>query len=143
MLNTKDKKQIGFSMIELLVALVIISVGMLGVATLQLTSSRLVNESSYASQVNPMVFAIIESMHLNATNGLSAYEGTSPSTAPACNRSQAGTAVDIACFQADVINSLPAGEATISESAGVYTITVSWYSSDENALTSRSWEVRP
>ena len=63
----KKRKTRGFTMLEVLVALVIMSVGFLGVAALQLTGMRSVNAASYRTQASLMASDIIERMRANPT----------------------------------------------------------------------------
>ena len=64
-LNTIKRKMIGVSMIEVLVTLVILSIGLLGMAGLQLSSIRGTNSSNYRTQASLLANDIIERMRAN------------------------------------------------------------------------------
>lgn len=64
-LNTMKRKIAGVSMIEVLVTLVILSIGLLGMAGLQLSSIRGTNSSNYRTQAALLANDIIERMRAN------------------------------------------------------------------------------
>jgi type IV pilus assembly protein PilV len=64
-LNTMKPKMTGVSMIEVLVTLVILSIGLLGMAGLQLSSIRGTNSSNYRTQASLLANDIIERMRAN------------------------------------------------------------------------------
>src|SRR6185295_1538044 len=55
----------GFTMIEVLVSLVVLSIGLLGVAALQLTSLRSNHSSAMRSQATFLAYDIIDRMRAN------------------------------------------------------------------------------
>nr|WP_320136215.1 type IV pilus modification protein PilV [uncultured Amphritea sp.] len=66
------RRQLGFNLIEVMVALVILSVGMLGMAALQATSIKQ-NQSAYMrTQANQLAYDIIDRMRVNP-EALSSY----------------------------------------------------------------------
>lgn len=74
----------GFTLIETLVALLVLSIGLLGVAALQLTSLRSNTSSSYRSQATFLAYDIADRMRANrqaALNGdyIIAYATAAPS----------------------------------------------------------------
>ena len=67
---TMNSKQHGFSLIEALVAFLILSVGMLGIASLQTISLKSGNTASYRSVAVIKAIEIIERMRANPTAAL-------------------------------------------------------------------------
>lgn len=59
------RKQLGFTLVEVLVSLLIGAVGILGVATVQLTSLKGVNHSFFRSQASLFSYEIIGYMRAN------------------------------------------------------------------------------
>lgn len=65
-LNSK-KKMAGLTMIEILVTLIILSIGLLGMAALQLTGIRSANSSTYRTQATLLADDMAERMRANIT----------------------------------------------------------------------------
>src|ERR1044072_428032 len=124
--------QIGMTLVEVLVTLVLISVGLLGAAALQLTTLKNNQESYVRSQAAMLAADILDRMRSNQT-GFNA--GNYDMANDATGFDQAGTAgtvaaTDIAAWQAS-INRLPAGSE--ADAAGrivrhgrIVTITIRW-----------------
>lgn len=141
-------QQAGFSLLEVLIALVILSVGLLGIAGL-LSSTLKTNDGAYMRTVaTAQAYNIIDRMRANTTAiGSLDYVRTMPS-APATSGSTACTgggagcspsqlaAYDIAQWEYDLAQNLPQGRGsittTITPSATTYTVTVSWNDSRAN-----------
>ena len=70
--------QRGFNLIEVLVAMVVLSMGLLGIAALQLTGVRSTQGSYYRSQATSIMSDLAERIHANKINAVS-YGGTSTS----------------------------------------------------------------
>lgn len=134
-------KSNGFSMIEVLVALVIISLGVLSL--LRLVNGSLGNnlQSSYQTNANYLVATIADRMRLNpATN----YVGVMPSGAAVaachaagCSRSDTANN-DVYEWLKMITESLPAGTGVIS-GTGPYLVEITWKKpSDVAASTVRA-----
>ena len=78
-LEKKACIQKGFSLMEVLIALVILSIGLLGIAGLQATSKRTSYEAFQRTTATMLAQDIIERMRANNTQ-LSAYNGTVDTT---------------------------------------------------------------
>lgn len=61
------QKMAGLTMIEVLVTLIILSVGLLGMASLQITGVRSANNSNYRTQATLLANDMVERMRANAT----------------------------------------------------------------------------
>lgn len=137
----------GFSLIEVLIALVILSVGLLGIAAMVSVSLKSKDSAYSQTQATALAQAILDRMRANhsaATSG--AYDvaiGTTP-TAPACMGSaNSCTAAQVATFDlADwknsLKNALPQGDGSIATVAVAQftqvTISIEW--NDERAAKS-------
>lgn len=136
----------GFSMVEVLVALLVLSIGLLGLAGLQASGLRYSGNSALRTQALILTQDIIERMHANTT-GVSAenYEiasvaaFTSLATAPnpncatgACTSAELAS-YDLIKWKQVIVQQLPAATATIdvvpSAPPGIIyttTITINW-----------------
>lgn len=89
------RAQRGAGLIEVLIAMLVIAVGILGVAGLQLTGKQALNDASQRSIATALARDIVERMRSNPSD-LEAYEGTvggASITAPAtCRNSNCTTA---------------------------------------------------
>ncbi len=132
-------KNSGFSLIEGLVALVIFSIGLLGMAGLQATGMRVNSESWQRSQANNMVLDIMDRMRANRNEALAnnSYitdfsDAASGYTSCTGSCADAGDVAgnDLKQWKSGVEALLPAGRAQIEVvNPGpnpVYVITVQW-----------------
>ena len=102
-----DSSQAGFNLIEVLVAMVVLSIGLLGIAGLQLTGVRANQSAYYRSQAISVMNDMIERMHVNlpgATQGLYAdYDSNAGcGAAPAVCAQENGGAAPAACTAAQM-----------------------------------------
>ncbi len=143
----------GFSMLEVLVALLVISVGLLGVATLQ-TKGQQFNYFSYVrTQSTYLAYDLMERMRTNldaavdgkyelALGGGSVTcpddgkspddecEGSSNSDAAKCNSDRLAQ-YDLANWLCLVQNTLPEGSAEVEPSGSGYKIILEWSQGEE------------
>ncbi|MGH8397364.1 MAG: type IV pilus modification protein PilV [Gammaproteobacteria bacterium] len=137
----------GFSLLEVLIALVILSVGLLGIAGLMSTSLKS-NDSAYMqSQATVLAYNMIDRMRANMTGtiGLTynvAMPATpAPSGSTACTGAGAGcaspalAAYNIAQWEYDLATALPQGRGAINTvpNGGVYTVTIKVLWNDSRA----------
>jgi type IV pilus assembly protein PilV len=134
----------GFSLIEVLVALVVLSVGLLGLAALQSTSMQF-NASAYVrSQATILAYDIADRIRANRQSALAGdYTSPYPGVLPACNDPiAAGTVAqeDLAAWRRALVCSLPNGSGEVdfdgdATDGGILTIRVSWDESTRDPLT--------
>ena len=129
-------KNTGFTLIEVLIAMLVLAVGLLGLAGLQATSLKN-NQSAYnRSQATQLAYDLADRMRANVA-GITTYTAITPiSTAVA----QADClTVSTTCTPADMAQSdlyewnlavtatLPSGAVgTLAVAAGLFTITINW-----------------
>lgn len=117
------RRQRGLSMIEILVAIVVLSIGLLGLAGLQATSLRTSQSALYRSQAATFAEDMAERMRANL-GGARAYEldidAAAPTGATIADRDRAEWLARLA--------TLPAGDGAIGIDAvnRTVTITVRW-----------------
>lgn len=154
----------GFTLIEILVTLLILSIGLLGVASLQVQGMRN-NQSAYLkSQASMLAYDMADRMRANEAQALAGSytpfdtQGNVP-TAPNCSNNAgctpANTAISDLAEWADLLNGtvsgmsmLPSAQGTVAVSGGnEFTVTISWQETqwDEatsvNALTNQSFSI--
>ena len=142
----------GFSLLEVLIALVILSVGLLGIAAM-ISSSVKSNDSAYLrTQATALAYSIIDRMR---TNQLAAQNGDydiaigtpAPGSSTICNGSGANcdsptlAAFDLAQWKQSLTsstNGLPSGDGSIVTTAigGVTSVTVTVQWNDSRAYAS-------
>jgi len=133
------KKNTGFTLIEVLISMLVLAVGLLGLAGLQATGLRN-NLSAYnRSQATQMAYDLSDRMRANPadTNNLAAstYLTIVPTaaTAQASCEQVANTCTpaqmaqnDLFLWNSNVTTVLPMGQGTIAFASSVYTITINW-----------------
>jgi type IV pilus assembly protein PilV len=140
LLTSSPKKQLGLGIIEAMVSLLVISVGLLGIAALQLTSMQQTSGALWHSQAVWYSYEMTDRMNANRDpntgNLLAAYGNIDTDNGysqdcqgSACNQAQMAIA-DAADWEA-MITTLPRGRGVISANAnGSMMITVMWESTD-------------
>ncbi|MDH3401349.1 MAG: type IV pilus modification protein PilV [Chromatiales bacterium] len=128
----------GFSLVEVLVALLVISIGMLGLAALYVETLRLNRTAIYRTQAVTLASDMAERIRANA-GGAAGYAGAGADSgcndgataAVECTAAQMA-AQDIFDWQQMAQTLLPGGTATIGVVAAgggtpnVYTLTITW-----------------
>jgi type IV pilus assembly protein PilV len=135
----RRSSQRGTTMIETLVALLVLSIGLLGVAGLQLTSLRSNRSAHLRSQAQVMAYDITDRMRANRTTALlGTYNigmgGTISATGIAGD--------DLVRWKAAIASSMPSGDGSVAINAatGVVLITIQW--TDAMSATVQSFTTR-
>jgi type IV pilus assembly protein PilV len=134
-----ENKQQGFTLLEVLIALLVLSIGLLGLAALQTTGLRSNEMASMRTTSTMLTYDISDRMRANPQGTVdSDYvidSGPVTGTVPDCTSTDCTTA-QMATFDLSqwktAVAQLPGGLGDITQTAGpplVHTITVRW---DEN-----------
>lgn len=149
MMTGPARKSSGFSMVEALVALVVLGVGMLGIASLYVVTLRSSGSAISRMQAVNLASDLGDRIRANRTaatayvlNGITADEEDEEDESAGCmgadrNCSPAQMAAhDLHLWQQQVLAALPSAQATVavdtSTNPNTYTITVSWLEAQEN-----------
>ena len=126
-------KNTGFTLIEVLIAMLVLAVGLLGLAGLQATGLKN-NQSAYnRSQATQLAYDLADRMRANVA-GKASYTAILPSSATAktnCLTTTGCTPADLAQndlfeWNSAVSNNLPSGIGTIAIAANIFTISITW-----------------
>lgn len=129
----------GFSLLEVLIALLVLAIGLLGLATLQTVGLKFNQESYLRSQAVLIAYDIIDRIRANpVAKSSGAYDSvaaTATYTAPACTGAVDCSTSDIATYElanwkSRIAATLPAGTGAISTSGTRRTITITWKEND-------------
>jgi len=129
-MSLRIKKQNGFTMVELLIALLILAVGLLGMASLMMASMKSNQSAAMRSQASWLAYDIIERMRLNsdvAANYLIAAAEAAPAD-PNCKANGCSAnnvaALDLREWKTQLGQVGLTGSITKPDDA--YTVSISW-----------------
>lgn len=140
--------QKGFTLIEVMVAVFVLAVGILGMAGMQAVSVRESQNSIFRSQADILAADMADRLRANRadaadplstnyeTDGTAVVSGVCQGTTANCDE-VAMASYDIAQWQTQIANSsLPSGVGTITRNAGTseYTILVFWDEDRDGAV---------
>jgi type IV pilus assembly protein PilV len=119
----KRKTQRGTTLIETLVALVVLSVGLLGIAALQMTSLRNNRGAHLRSQAQVLAYDITDRMRANRTEALANAYVIAIAATPA----GAGLVLtDLQEWKNTLAATLPSGDGEIVRVGDMFRITIQW-----------------
>lgn len=142
----------GVGLIEVMVALVVLSIGLLGVANLQLSGLRMTQEAYFHSQAAVLAQDIIDRMRANSAavdsgaylRNSFANEEQAPRCAPAVLDGSVADQ-DLALWTQRLACELPAGDGTVvRRNDGVMRVTVRWRTREdgEDSFATETTEVQ-
>jgi type IV pilus assembly protein PilV len=139
-------KSRGFTLLEILIAVVVLSIGLLGIAGLQALGQRSNHSAYLRSQATALAYEMIDRMRANKAGiqggDYNAVDTTANTyTNPGCDSSTCNSLqmaqYDMYDWQQELANQLPSGNGTV-KGAGTgsdFTVTVMW-DDDRNGSTS-------
>lgn len=125
------RKQTGFTLIEVMVSVVVLAIGLLGLAGLQATSMRFNSSAYLRSQATSLAYDIADRIRANvimARNG--SYDGVAiQNPPPACAViAPVGSLAqqDIQAWRNALACTLPSGTGSVTRNGTIFTIIVQW-----------------
>ncbi len=115
----------GFSLIEVLVTLLVLAIGLLGLAALQAQGLRFNQVALVRTQATNLAYDIVDRMRANRAN-VAAYTAADPGLL--CDPTVATVNMDLSCWYDDLALALPAGGGAITANAtaNFFDVTVRW-----------------
>ncbi len=135
----------GATLVEVLVALLILSVGLLGIAALYVDNLRSGRTSILRTQAATLAADMADRIRVNRAGGAAFARVTGQHCTDIATDAPAAdvAANEVACWQDDVARELPNGTGTIARDTttlpATYTVTVSW---SETGAGTASYVVR-
>ena len=144
----------GFSLLEVLLAVVVMAIGVLGIAALQITTSLYTESSLHRSQASMLAREVVERMRVNVDEAKAGnYDITTlPSLTSSCKGASASCSAsqikdyDLQVWGTRVAAMLPSGDAIIATTADNgtdpvdVTITLQWDESRGQRATVSRWQ---
>ena len=134
-IKQRPGRERGFTLIEILVTVIILAIGLLGIAGLQLTGLQYNQGAYHRSQIVVLTNDITDRMRANRETALAgAYDITigTPATGSSCDSAGADcqptamAGADLAAWKQALADNLPDGDGAIARNGNVFTITVQW-----------------
>lgn len=132
------RSQSGTTLIEILITVILVSVGLLGLAGLQLATVQNTNSAAERFEATTLARDILERMRANRQQALNGQYNLAMGDDPAVD----GLAGDDLEAWMDSLATLPNGDGSVEVDDGVVTIEVEWTdASDDNAGDTRDMSV--
>jgi type IV pilus assembly protein PilV len=123
-----DARERGMTLVETLVALLVLSIGLLGVAALQMTSLRNNHAAHMRSQATALAYDIADRMRANRSVAVSGGYDVALGAIPAAPATLAD--IDVTAWKNSLAAALPAGDGAVATNpAGdpnIVRITIRW-----------------
>jgi type IV pilus assembly protein PilV len=160
MRSLRRKYTRGISLIEVMVAILVFGIGIMGLALLQIRGAQFTRDASARTAAVALARSLADSMRANPNGALPAdgsdsaylYDGTTTYTQDQCDSTTLDTPQqiatrDLACWQIALKNSLPAPATGVTLASvakdtalGTLVITISWAGvSDDSTSVSQSY----
>lgn len=128
----------GFSLVEVLVAVFILAVGVMGAATMQMNALKFNQTASMRSQASFLAYEIIDNMRANPTIAFAGgYDVAMSANAPT---GSSINALDLQRWRQALPQRLPGGKGSVAHNNSLFTVTIQW---DESRLGAKDDPATP
>ena len=118
------RRTLGFTLTEVLISLLVLGIGLLGLAALQARGVKFNHDAGSRSEATLLAYQIMDQMRANRAQA-AAYLGSPDSST--CAPTTVSVQNDINCWYAAIGQVLPAGTAQIaSTGTDTYDVTIKW-----------------
>lgn len=125
--NNHAGKAGGFSLIEVLVALLVLAVGVLGAAALQMNALKYNQTAAVRSHATLLAYDILDRMRANREAALAGdYDHGINDAFPNDDAAAVMSLRDLAQWGAQLAEQLPGGDGEVARDDIVFTVTVQW-----------------
>jgi type IV pilus assembly protein PilV len=118
-LNIPSSKMNGFSLLEVLIAVFILAIGLLGLINLQMTSIKNNQSALFRTSAIILSYDLIDRMRVNQAADYTLTMAATPSGATRKD-------TDLIAWTTALANTLPSGDGSVAFSGDIATITVQW-----------------
>lgn len=136
----------GYSLLEVLIGLLVLSLGLLGLAALQTTGLKFNQQSYQRTQAVFLAYDIIDRIRANSTGKTAGlYDSITTSTMPTISSGQCTSTActtaqladyDIYSWKTNITRLLNSGTGSVSTSGTRRTVTIQWKENDLDAQVS-------
>ena len=127
----RSRADAGFTLIEVLIAVLLLSIGLLGLAGLQMASLKNNGSAMNRSQATWIAYDVLDRMRANRTAALNGdYDIALGATAPS---GSSRTDVDLQAWKNE-LSSLPGGDGAVKTSSNTVTVLVRWSDASDKML---------
>ncbi|MEO0574911.1 MAG: type IV pilus modification protein PilV [Pseudomonadota bacterium] len=131
-IERRQCRQTGYTLLEVLVAAVLLTTGLIGLASMQVNGTRLNNSAYLRSQATILAYDIVDRMRANIPAARAgSYDLALADATPTATTSVPD--IDLGQWRTAVAYNLPAGSSSVARVAGIspddpsqFTVTVQW-----------------
>ncbi len=134
------RKHKGFTLIEVLISMIVLAIGLLGLAGLQLTSLKAADSAYHRTQATILAEDILDCMRSNRNAALAgSYDIAIEASASGSTIAD----IDLANWKAMLSGTLPLGDGSVAVDSGtsMATVTVQWDDSRANGAEAQAFTV--
>ena len=120
-------RQSGFTLLEVLIAILVLSIGLLGLAGLMASSMKNSHSAYQRTQATWLAYDIIDRMRVNRDVAIASTNNYEIGIGTATSSSTGLAGTDVSDWKASVANALPAGEGSVELKPGrVIEVIIQW-----------------